>query len=230
MANLTADSKSSSQYMQGSRSYDYSVVLTIKGQHVELEKVLTTFTSIDLSKNYFQGVIPEVIGKLNSLRGLNLSHNNFFGHIPPSLGNLTNLEWLDLSSNKLIGEIPEELVDLTFLALLNLSRNQLVGPIPQGKQFNTFENSSYEGNLGLCGFPLSKACNETEMQKPTMPREGSGIEFGWKVVAMGYGCGLIFGLACGCLVFQTGKPKWIVNLVEGKRLQNGKRSKKNRRN
>ncbi|XP_017979791.1 PREDICTED: LRR receptor-like serine/threonine-protein kinase EFR [Theobroma cacao] len=96
-------------------SYDYSVVLTIKGQEVELVKVLTIFTSIDLSNNYFQGVIPEVIGKLNSLIVFNLSHNNFFGHIPPSIGNLTNLEWLDFSLNKLIGKIPRELVDLTFL-------------------------------------------------------------------------------------------------------------------
>ncbi|XWS10881.1 hypothetical protein CRYUN_Cryun38cG0036100 [Craigia yunnanensis] len=200
MANLTADSKSSSQYMQGyvprSRSYGYSVVLTIKRQRVELEKFLTIFTSIDLSNNNFQRVIPEVIGKLNSLKGLNLSYNNFSGHIPPSIGNLANLEWLDLSSNKFIGEISEELVDLGFLAFLNLSNNQLVGPIPQGKQFNTFENSSYEGNFGLCGSPLSKACHETEMQNPNLPMKESGesgIGFGWKVVVMGYGYGLIFG-------------------------------------
>ncbi|XVF18584.1 hypothetical protein REPUB_Repub11eG0035500 [Reevesia pubescens] len=229
MANLTVDSKSSSKYMHGSRSYDYSTIVTIKGQQVELV-VLTIFTSIDLSNNYFQGVIPGVIGKLNSLKGLNLSHNNFFGHIPPSIGNLTNLEWLDLSSNKLIGEIPEELVDLGFLAFLNLSKNQLVGPIPQGKQFNTFENSSYEGNFGLCGCPLSKPCNETEMQKQNLPMKESGIGFGWKIVAIGYGCGLIFGLICGFVVFQTRKPKWIVNLVEGKQLQKGKRSKNKRRN
>ncbi|WRX28868.1 Leucine-rich repeat - like 10 [Theobroma cacao] len=225
MANHT-DSRSSSKYVEGSRSYDYSVVLTIKGQEVELVKVLTIFTSIDLSNNYFQGVIPEVIGKLNSLIGLNLSHNNFFGHIPPSIGNLTNLEWLDLSSNKLIGKIPWELVNLTFLVILNLSKNQLVGSIPQGKQFNTFENSSYEGNVGLCGFPLSKACNEIGMQKPNKAMKESGIGFGWKVVLMGYGCGLIFGLTGGYLVFQTGKPKWIINLVEGKQLQKGKRSRK----
>ncbi|XP_021288454.1 LRR receptor-like serine/threonine-protein kinase GSO2 [Herrania umbratica] len=225
MANLT-DSRSSSKYVEGSRSYDYSVVLTIKGQEVELVKVLTIFTSMDLSNNYFQGVIPEVIGKLNSLIGLNLSHNNFFGHIPPSIGNLINLEWLDLSSNKFIGNIPQELVNLTFLVILNLSKNQLVGSIPQGKQFNTFENSSYEGNVGLCGFPLSKACNEIGMQKPTIAMKESGIGFGWKVVLMGYGCGLIFGLTGGYLIFQTGKPKWIINLVEGKQLQRGKRSRK----
>ncbi|OMO92537.1 hypothetical protein COLO4_17520 [Corchorus olitorius] len=229
MANLTADSKSSSRYMEGSRSYDYSIVLTIKGQQVELVKVLTIFTSIDLSNNNFQGVIPEVIGKLNSLKGLNLSHNNFFGHIPPLMGNLTNLEWLDLSSNKLVGEIPVELVNLASLAFLNLSNNQLFGPIPQGKQFNTFENNSYEGNFGLCGFPLSKACNESnKMQKPITPlsRKQSPIEFGWKVVMMGYCSGIIFGLSGGFVVFQTGKPKWIVNLVEGKRFQKSSRKKK----
>ena len=69
--------------------------------------------------------------------------------MPPSLGNLTNLEWLDLSSNKLVGEIPIQLADLTSLEILNLSKNCFYGQIPQGKQFKTFMNDSYSGNLGL---------------------------------------------------------------------------------
>ena len=80
------------------------------------------------------------------------------GHMPPSLGDLTKLEWLDLSSNKFIGEIPVQLAYLTSLAFLNLSKNHLCGQIPQGKQFNIFTNDSYNRNLGLCGFPMTKAC------------------------------------------------------------------------
>ncbi|OMP07782.1 hypothetical protein COLO4_07053 [Corchorus olitorius] len=213
-------SKSAPQYMQaeGTRgSYDYSVNLNIKGNLLEMEKVLTIFTSIDFSDNKFEGVIPGVIGRLSSLKGLNLSHNNLNGHIPGSIGNLTELEWLDLSSNNLVGEIPGEFRDLTSLAVLNLSNNQLVGPIPGGKQFNTFENSSYGGNSGLCGFPLSKLCHEIEEQNRPPPASSEPIlEFGWKVVLMGYGCGLILGAIGGCLVFQTRKPKWVVNLVDGK--------------
>ncbi|XP_073268362.1 receptor-like protein 49 [Populus alba] len=88
------------------------------------------------------------------------------------------------------------------LVLWMLSYNQLEGPIPQGKQFNTFENGSYEGNLGLCGFPLQAKCNKGEgkQQPPSnFKKEDSMFEegFGWKAVAMGYGCGFVFGVSIG---------------------------------
>ncbi|GKV38441.1 hypothetical protein SLEP1_g46354 [Rubroshorea leprosula] len=152
----------SPEYMMVStiaNSYQCSLVVTWKGFDYELQGILTIFSTIHLSNNKFEGEIPDVIGKLSSLKGLNLSHNNLTGHIPSSLGNLTNLEWLDLSSNELTGKIPDELVSLTQLSVLNLSNNHLVGHIPQGSQFNTFGNGSYEGNLGLCGIPLSKSCD-----------------------------------------------------------------------
>ncbi|OEL20740.1 hypothetical protein BAE44_0018244, partial [Dichanthelium oligosanthes] len=50
------------------------------------------------------------------------------------------------------------LTNLTFLSTLNLSNNQLEGRIPQPRQFGTFQNSSFDGNAGLCGPPLSKQC------------------------------------------------------------------------
>ncbi|WOG87281.1 hypothetical protein DCAR_0206504 [Daucus carota subsp. sativus] len=68
------------------------------------------------------------------------------------------LESLDLSSNRLEGEIPQQITNIYSLSRLNLSCNQLSGHIPQGYQFNTFENDSYVGNLGLCGNPLSREC------------------------------------------------------------------------
>ncbi|XWS09703.1 hypothetical protein CRYUN_Cryun39dG0012000 [Craigia yunnanensis] len=157
------------------------------------------------------------IGKLNSLIGLNLSHNDLSGCIPTSIGNLTSLEWLDLSSNKLAGTIPVRLVDLTFLSTFNVSENQLEGQIPQGKQFNTFGNDSYEGNKGLCGFPVSKGCSNSEPPPSNSLEEDSSklnTAFGCKVVLTGYGCGVVFGLAMGYVVFRTGKPKWFVTLVE----------------
>ncbi|XP_016747316.2 receptor like protein 22-like [Gossypium hirsutum] len=202
---------------RGSGFYTYSIGIVMKGQDMELVKIFTMWMIIDLSNNQFEGGIPKVIGKLNLLKGLNLSHNNLNGGIPTSIGNLTNLEWLDLSSNRLSGTIPIRLADLPFLSSFNVSENQLHGQIPQGKQFNTFGNDSYEGNRGLCGFPVSKGCNIIEPAPPNvLEKDGSksNITFGWKVVLIGYGCGVVLGMSVGYVVFQTGKPKWLVNLVE----------------
>ncbi|GLT28268.1 hypothetical protein SLA2020_032120 [Shorea laevis] len=209
--------------------YQYSLVVTWKGFDYELQGILTVFSTIHLSNNMFEGEIPDVIGKLSSLKGLNLSHNNIIGQIPPSLGNLTNLEWLDLSSNELAGKIPNELVSLTQLSVLNLSNNHLVGHIPQGSQFNTFGNGSYEGNLGLCGFPLSKSCDGIGTPPSYFQEKDELWRFGWRVVVLGYGCGVVFGLLMGYLVFQTGKPKWFVSLFDGRPSQSGRKMRKGRR-
>ncbi|GKV38673.1 hypothetical protein SLEP1_g46562 [Rubroshorea leprosula] len=53
-------------------SYQYSLVLIMKGFEYELHGILIIFISIDLSNNKFEGEIPDVIGKLSSLKGLNL--------------------------------------------------------------------------------------------------------------------------------------------------------------
>jgi len=202
------------KYLGNDTSYNDSIVIVMKGQEIELERILTVFTTIDLPNNMFEGEIPKVIGELHPLKGLNLSHNKITGTIPLSLGNLSNLEWLDLSWNQLKGEIPMALTNLNFLAVLNLSENQFEGMIPTGGQFNTFENDSYAGNPMLCGIPLSKSCKEDKKRPPrsTLDEEESG--FGWKVVVVGYGCGMIFGIILGCNVFFAGKPHWLARLVE----------------
>ncbi|XP_065864079.1 receptor-like protein 7 [Euphorbia lathyris] len=203
------------RYM-GEIYYKDSVVLTMKGQSIELVRILTIFTTIDLSSNRFEGQIPEVIGNLRSLIVLNFSHNSLTGRIPSSLGNLVNLESLDLSSNKVNGSIPEQMTSLTFLQVLNVSFNQLSGHIPQGKQFNTFENDSYIGNLGLCGFPLSKKCRNDVTPTPPPPSisdEDSESILDWKFAGLGYGCGMIFGLSVGYIMLSIGKPLWFIRLV-----------------
>ena len=202
------------EYM-GDNIYQNSIVMTIKGSEIEFVKILNTFTTIDLSNNKFQGEIPECIGNLNSLRGLNLSHNYLIGHIPLSFKNLKMLESLDLSSNKLSGRIPQELTSLTFLEVLNLSQNHLTGFIPQGNQFQTFGNDSYYENPRLCGFPLSKRCTTDEVLDPSQEIEvefESG--FDWKFTLIGYGCGLVSGFSLGCLIFLSGKPEWLVWIID----------------
>ena len=218
---------SSLQYMDKSDSYtdlsdsytEYSdsVTVEIKGNKMTLVKIPIKFVSIDLSRNKFEGEIPNAIAELHALKGLNLSRNRLTGHIPKSIGNLANLESLDLSSNMLTGVIPAELTNMGFLEVLDISNNHLVGEIPQGKQFNTFTNDSYEGNSGLCGLPLSKKCGPERHSPPSANNSWNEEKFGfgWKAVAIGYGCGFVIGIGIGYYMFLIGKPRWLVMIFGG---------------
>ncbi|GMI79507.1 receptor like protein 27 [Hibiscus trionum] len=99
-----------------------------------------------------------------------------------------------------------------------------MGPIPQGKQFDTFSNDSYTGNLGLCGFPLSKGCGNDEETPTKFDGDDDGGELNWKFsILMGYGCGLVQGLSMGYIVFATGKPWWFIKIYERVRQRLAKR-------
>jgi Leucine-rich repeat (LRR) protein len=192
--------------------YEYSMTMTNKGVMRLYEKIQDSLTAIDLSNNGFEGGIPEVLGDLKELHLLNLSNNFLSGGIPLSLSNLKELEALDLSQNKLSGEIPGKLAQLTFLEVLNVSHNFLSGRIPRGNQFKTFDNTSFDANPGLCGEPLSKECGNDEDSLPAAKEdEGSGypLEFGWKVVVIGYASGLVIGVILGCAM-NTRKYEWLV--------------------
>ncbi|XP_038688545.1 receptor-like protein 6 [Tripterygium wilfordii] len=214
-------------------SFQDPIFVVMKRQKYQLPRIIVTFKFIDFSNNMFRGEIPDVIGKLTYLKGLNFSHNNIGGDIPSSLGNLRNLEWLDLSSNRLTGNIPRQLTSIAFLSLLNLSQNELVGPIPSGGQFNTFDNSSYEENLGLCGSPLSMACDnsgEIPQSPPSLQEEDdSGSWFDWKIcIMMGYSSGLVMGLSVGYIVF-SGTQQWLERMVERYGSRKVKRSTQRQR-
>ncbi|KAF3670756.1 putative protein MIZU-KUSSEI 1-like [Capsicum annuum] len=124
------------EYVVDKFSSYISLIVATKGLDLELPRVLTTYMIIDLSRNIFECYLPSIIGDLVGLRTLNLSHNCLEG-----------------------GDIVQQHVSLKSLEVLNLSHNHLVGCIPKGKQFDTFENSSYQGNDGLRGLPLSKDCS-----------------------------------------------------------------------
>nr|KJB61579.1 hypothetical protein B456_009G367800 [Gossypium raimondii] len=214
MKDISVD-KGGPKYM-GEDYYHGSVIMTLKGLDFKLERILTSFTVIDFSSNHFKGSIPKEVGELNSLIVLNFSHNSLAGNIPPSLGKMAALESLNLSSNKLQGRIPVLLTDLTFLGALNLSYNNLEGQIPLANHFDTFSNDSFDGNPGLCGFPLSKKCgnNQEPESPPSIVADESETTLVWKIAAMGYGSGLVLGLSMGYIVFTTGRPRWLVKMIK----------------
>ncbi|KAK4736408.1 hypothetical protein R3W88_000105 [Solanum pinnatisectum] len=205
------------KYVADIYSYYYknSLKVTTKGLDQELPRVLTTQIIIDLSRNRFEGCIPNIIGDLVGLRTLNLSHNVLEGHIPESLQHLSVLESLDLSSNKIGGEISQQLLSLTSLEVLNLSHNHLVGCIPKGNQFNTFENNSYQGNDGLRGLPPSRDFGRDDrVPQKTIPVELDHEEedspmISWQAVLMGYSCGLVIGLSVIYIMWSTQYPTWF---------------------
>ncbi|GLT34856.1 hypothetical protein SLA2020_093490 [Shorea laevis] len=197
--------------------FPYSMTITNKGEKMEYAKILEVFKAIDLSCNKFEGEISELVGNLKGLQLLNLSNNILDGQIPSALRFLATLEALDLSQNKLIGRIPTQLTQLNFLEVFNVSHNHLTGPIPKGQQFDTFENSSFDGNSRLCGMPLSRKCdyyNTKVLPLPSLTSKGnedSGllVEFNWKLVLLGYVCGFLIGVVIGNIAF-TRKREWFM--------------------
>ncbi|RDX92832.1 Leucine-rich repeat receptor-like kinase protein FLORAL ORGAN NUMBER1, partial [Mucuna pruriens] len=113
---------------------------------------------IDFSSNDFTSQVPKEVGYLLGLVSLNLSRNNLRGEISSEIGNLNWLEFLDLSRNHLTGKIPSTLSKIDSLGVLDLSNNNLSGRIPWEGHLETFDASSFEGNIGLCGQQLNKSC------------------------------------------------------------------------
>ncbi|CAL4951777.1 unnamed protein product [Urochloa decumbens] len=180
-------------------TYKYTTAITYKGHDTTFSRILTTLVFIDFSSNAFRGTIPAAVGELGLLHGLNISHNSLTGLIPSQLGRLNQLEALDLSFNGLSGKIPQELASLDSLTTLNLSDNKLVGSIPESPHFMMFSNSSFLGNDGLCGLPLSKECINTtpsnEVSHHSKKKPTDIILF--LLAGLGFGVGFAIAIVVG---------------------------------
>ncbi|XP_027337890.1 receptor-like protein 7 [Abrus precatorius] len=87
---------------------------------------------LSLSKNNFQGEIPESICNVSRLRLLDVSNNTFAGMIPKCFATLSStLRVLNIGGNKLQGYIPDPMPTSCTLKLLDLSDNLLEGTIPK---------------------------------------------------------------------------------------------------
>ncbi|KAK1561088.1 hypothetical protein Q3G72_034301 [Acer saccharum] len=169
--NLTLAFKQLDTYVESAQETEIGFVSKNRYESYK-GSILQYMLGIDLSSNELTGDIPTDIGNLQRIKAMNLSHNSLSGSIPESFSNLTNIESLDLSYNKLRGRIPPQLTQLNSLAIFNVSFNNLSGQVPDKGQFGSFVESSYGGNLDLCGPQIKRSCGSSE---PTTP-SGAGEE------------------------------------------------------
>ena len=79
------------------------------------------------------------------------------------------------------------------LGKLDLSNNSLSGRIPFGRHMETFDASSFEGNLDLYGEQLNKSCPEDKTsQEPTAHDIDDDSAF-YEVLCMSLGLGFYTG-------------------------------------
>ncbi|CAA2963330.1 LRR receptor-like serine threonine- kinase GSO1 [Olea europaea subsp. europaea] len=171
---IQVDSEFDNTFILQYRGGFESAFVTWKGKEAEYINTLNLVKLIDLSSNNLVGDVPTEITSLVTLVGLNLSRNNLSGFLPPNIERLRSLDFLDFSRNHFSGGIPTGVSQLDQLGVLDLSYNNLSGKIPQSIHLQTFNVSAFEGNPGLCGLPLTKACLKDEIAQ--VPKIGHNVD------------------------------------------------------
>ncbi|KAM3265336.1 receptor-like protein EIX2 [Capsicum annuum] len=186
--------------------YEESLVVNLKNQFQKYTKTLSLLTSIDLSRNNFNGAFPVELIKLHGLIALNLSGNQISGQIPEKISSLRQLASLDLSSNMISGVIPSSMESMSFLSYLNFSNNNLSGMVPYKGQMTTFTASAFEGNPHLCGAPLLVLCHNGNSDNRTVLENDSSDEFLDKWFYVGVGLGFVTGVLVPYYILLVRKP------------------------
>lgn len=61
---------------------------------------------------------------------------------------------------------------------------------------------------GDCGLPLAKKCEDSNETPTSQNNKESKFDFGWRVVAIGYGCGLVVVVVAWHVIISKW-PNWF---------------------
>ncbi|KAL2611146.1 hypothetical protein R1flu_022838 [Riccia fluitans] len=176
-------------------------------------------TILELDSNDLDGEIPVPVNpwtECSQLRELRLENNRLTGEIPSFLGDFTALYAVDLSNNSFSGSIPSDLSKLTNLTTFNVANNNLSGPLPS---FMTrYDPSSFTGNPGLCGGPLSAECDGSSPSNRSTPQGSARSPSG------GLGPKVVAGIIIGVLSFFVVAGSLLIFLTQARsRVPNEKK-------
>ncbi|VVA94013.1 unnamed protein product [Arabis nemorensis] len=147
-------------------------VLSFKGNSLSASipnlSGLVNLKSIFLNDNNFSGEFPESLTSLHRLKTVVLAGNRFSGKIPSSLLRLSRLYMLYLQDNLFSGSVPS--LNQSTLRFFNVSNNHLSGQIPLTRVLNQFNQSSFSGNVGLCGDQFQNSCGKGNVTVGISPR------------------------------------------------------------
>ncbi|KAJ6303408.1 hypothetical protein OIU77_017311 [Salix suchowensis] len=179
----------------------------------------TELEILNIEENKINDVFPSWLGIFPKLRVLILRSNRLHGVIgkPRATFEFQRLQIVDLSDNCFWGKLPLEYFrNWTAMKTIYKERPLYMQVVPSfqltgyGMTY-PFDYSMTMTNKGLCGKPLSRKCGNGEDSLPAAKRGSAAyaIEFGWKVVVIGYASGLVMGVILGCVI-DTRKYEWLV--------------------